>query len=112
MIIARRELTYTNEAGEVVAVPIRLYAPERNALDAKCRVVIEWPDQAEDRTIYGIDEIQAVLLGLQSIGTSIYCSSYHRTGRLFFDRLGTGCGFPVLDNARHLLIGDDKRSEG
>src|SRR3954468_20480558 len=105
MVIACRELKYTNEAGEMVPIPIRLHAPEGNAIDAKCRVVIERPSGTEDRTVYGIDEMQALVLGLQSIGTSIYLSPYHQTGRLCFDKPGAGYGFPVLENARDLLIG-------
>jgi hypothetical protein len=55
---------------------------------------------------------QAIHLTLQIIGSQIYFSDYHKTGRLYFEKLGTGYGFPVPKNARDLLVGDDKRFDG
>jgi len=61
---------------------------------------------------HGVDRFQALFLTLQKIGADIYFSDYHKTGRLYFERQGSGYGFPVPKNARDLLVGDDKRFEG
>jgi hypothetical protein len=44
---------------------------------------------------------------MQSIGTDIYFSEYHKSGQLMWEAPGKGYGFPVPHNARDLLIGDD-----
>ena len=53
--------------------------------------------------------MQAVLLTMQKIGTEIYMSEYHKSGRLLWTAPGRGYGFPVPCNLRDLLIGDDAR---
>jgi len=53
--------------------------------------------------------VQAVLLTMQKIGTEIYMSEYHKSGRLLWTAPGRGYGFPVPSNLRDLLIGDDAR---
>ena len=62
----------------------------------------------ETYTIYGLDQMQAVVLALQGVGAILYLSDYHQTGRLYFDKLGNGYGFPVPKNIRDMLVGDDK----
>ena len=112
MLIATRELKYLTEGGATISVPISLFAPEKNDKDWSCRYTIGWPDDTESRAMYGVDSVQALFLALQGIGTDLYFSDYHETGRLYFERPGTGYGFPVPKNARDLLVGDDKRFEG
>jgi hypothetical protein len=109
MIIAERILKYAAAGGTIAQVPIRLFAPETNGKDWSCRYTIGWPDGLYNGTGHGIDQFQAVILTLQRIGTDIYFSDYHKTGQLYFEKLGSGYGFPVPKNARDLLVGDDKR---
>ncbi len=56
--------------------------------------------------------MQAIILTLQMIGARLYFSDYHKSGRLYFERPGSGYGFPVPKNARDVLVGDDKKFEG
>jgi hypothetical protein len=46
------------------------------------------------------------------IGAHLYFSDYHKTGCLYFEKQGSGYGFPVPKNARDMLIGDDRTFEG
>ena len=57
----------------------------------------------------GVDAVQALLFALQMIGAEVYTSSQHQSGRLEWLERGRGYGFPVPDNIRDLLVGDDKR---
>jgi hypothetical protein len=107
MIIATRELRYTAEDGCSIPVPVNLSVPEEAEMGWKCHYTIGWPEGVEAHTVPGIDAIQALYLGLQALGTAIYLSGYHRSGRLCFDEPGYGYGFPVLTIARDMLIGDD-----
>ncbi len=56
----------------------------------------------------GSDAVQALLIALQMIGSEIYASAHHAAGRLVWLEPGHGYGFPVSNNVRDLLIGDDK----
>ena len=112
MLIAKRELEYVTETGTALPVPVLLYAPENNGKDWGCRYTIGWPNGVEARTGYGIDAVQALVLTLQSIGTSLYSSDYHKSGRLKWGDPNDGYGFPVPKNARDMLIGYGKRFDG
>jgi hypothetical protein len=57
----------------------------------------------------GTDAIQALLNALQMVGTEIYCSEEHRSGKLSWDDNWSGYGFPVPGNIRDLLAGSDKK---
>lgn len=46
------------------------------------------------------------------VGTDIYTSDYHASGKLRWGEPGTGYGFPVPSSIRDLLIGDDKKFFG
>src|SRR3954453_23264775 len=100
MLIATRELEYIAEDGRVLLVPVSLYAPEKNEKDWGCRYTIGWPIGIESRATYGIDSAQALILTLQSIGTNLYFSDYHKSGRLKWGDPNDGYGFPVPKNAR------------
>jgi hypothetical protein len=112
MLIAERLLEYAAPHGAIVEVPVRLYAPEGSEKHWRCRFAIGWPDSAEKGAGYGVDQMQAIILTLQMIGARLYFSDYHRSGRLYFEKPGTGYGFPVPRNARDMLVGDDRRFEG
>src|SRR3954471_5978658 len=112
MLIATRDLTYLSDDGDVTAVLVRLFAPEGSDKHWWCRYSIDWPDGVQAGSGHGVDQFQAIHLTLQIIGSQIYFSDYHETGRLSFEKLGTGYGFPVPKNARDLLVGEDKRFDG
>jgi hypothetical protein len=52
------------------------------------------------------------MMALHMIGADLYTSSYHREGRLVFDKPGNGYGFPVAPTLRDLLVGDDAKYMG
>lgn len=112
MLIAQRDLNYLEENGTVRTVPVCLYAPMHSGRDWSCEYTIGWPDGIYRNKGYGVDQIQAIYLTLQMIGVRLYFSDYHKTGRLYFEKPGSGYGFPVPHNARDLLVGDDKRFDG
>jgi hypothetical protein len=60
------------------------------------------------RAAIGIDAIQAFELALRMIGTNLYTSDLHRSGRLMWLQPGQGYGFPVPNTLRDLLVGEDK----
>jgi hypothetical protein len=48
-------------------------------------------------------------LALKTIGAQIYASDHHASGKLMWLEPGKGYGFPVTNNLRDLLVGDDKK---
>lgn len=109
MLIASRELTL-RASGEDIKIPICIFAPEKEVGGAwGCRFEIDWPDKKSNKTIFGFDSIQALVLALQAIGAEIYSSNYHKVGQLFLDKPGAGYGFPVVPTYRDLLQGDDAK---
>jgi len=108
MLIATRILKLRGKGG-VTDLPIRIFAPARDETGVGCKCEIDWPGRPETRTIYGMDEVQAILLTLQFIGTRIYGSDEHKAGSLSWYEPGRGYGFPVPNNHRDLLVGDDAK---
>jgi uncharacterized protein DUF6968 len=68
-----------------------------------------WPEGKAERWSTGVDAAQALVMALQMIGVEIYTSRHHESGRLRWLAAGAGYGFPVSNNARDLLIGDDRK---
>jgi uncharacterized protein DUF6968 len=108
MIIATRHLIFRDK-GRTTDIPIRIHAPERAEVDWICRFEIGWPEGKVERWGTGVDAVQALLFALQMIGAEVYTSSQHQSGRLEWLARGRGYGFPVPDNIRDVLVGDDKR---
>jgi hypothetical protein len=109
MLIATRELTLL-DGGNDIKIPIRIFAPEFESPGAwSCRYEVDWPGENHVMTVWGFDGVQALLHALQIIGAEIYSSNYHEAGQLFFDKPGSGYGFPVMSNIRDLLQGNDKK---
>lgn len=106
MIIFQRSLSYDDQRGEQ-EVRILVYAPRQAERDWNCAYEIAWPDGPRRGFGYGVDSTQAVLMTLQAIGTDIYTSDYHRSGRLRWEVAGGGYGYPVPRTIRDLLVGDD-----
>ncbi|MGO4525317.1 hypothetical protein AB4097_10690 [Microvirga sp. 2MCAF35] len=112
MIIAQRDLDYAAQSGTTIPVPVRLYAPEGGGKHWSCRFSIGWPDGVDEDTSHGVDQVQAIILALQTISARLYLSDYHQSGGLYFETPGSGYGFPVPKILRDVLIGDDKRFDG
>lgn len=107
MIIATRVLKL-REPDADIDVQIRIFAPERlHDGSWNCRYEIGWPDQTRTVNSGGVDSVQSLLLAMQMIGSEIYATNFHKAGKLFLDRPGSGYGFPVAVSLRDLLVGDD-----
>ncbi|MBA4222081.1 MAG: hypothetical protein C0458_15250 [Methylobacterium sp.] len=107
----RRILTYASESGDV-PVPITIDTPRQGERDWSYAYEIGWPDGPRRGFGYGIDATQAMLLALKAIGTDLYTSDHHRSGRLRWGKPGDGYGYPVPKNIRDLLVGNDAEYEG
>jgi hypothetical protein len=108
VIIATRTLTLLDDQ-RAVEVPIRLYAPEPAQVGWICRFEIAWPEGKIERWGSGVDAVQALSIAMQMIGAEIYVSRHHEANRLMWLAPGRGYGFPVTNNIRDLLVGDDQK---
>jgi len=106
MLIATRVLKLCRASADI-EIPVRIFAPVQSAVDWSCRFEIDWPEEKRVRIATGIDAIQSLLLALQMIGAQIYTSDYHTAGNLMWQAPGQGYGFPVPNNIRDLLMGND-----
>ena len=93
-------------------IPVRVYAPIPDDDAWRCAYEIDWPDRQKSSAALGIDALHALQLAMQKIAIEIYTSSYHKSGRLYWERPGGGYRFPIAKNSRDLLIGDDKEFDG
>jgi hypothetical protein len=107
-VIATRVIKLESDNREV-AIPIRVFAPEREDNAWSCRYQIDWPEGTQDRKAGGADSMQALIIAIKMIGADLYSSSYHRSGKLMFHTPGSGYGFPVATTMRDLLQGDDAK---
>jgi hypothetical protein len=109
MKIAERILKI-RQSGTELEVPIRIYAPECDATNAwSCAYEIGWQGAPRRFSSGGIDSVQALVLALQMIGAELYSSQHHAAGRLAWEEVGGGHGFPVPRTISDLLVGDDVR---
>jgi hypothetical protein len=109
MKIATRLLRMKNSSGEV-RIPVNVFLPEREHDGTWfCRYEIDWPEGTWRSRAGGVDAVQSLFLALQMIGSDIYTSDYHKSGRLFLDAPGSGYGFPVPVTLRDLLVGEDRK---
>jgi hypothetical protein len=106
MILAVRRLKLLGDNGQS-EVPVSLFASEESAGVWSCRYQIGWPESTRENLAYGVDAIQAMILALQKVGIELYTSDAHKSGRLVWHNPGEGYGFPVSQNVRDLLVGDD-----
>src|SRR5262245_60360327 len=107
MIIATRHLTFS-DASAAHEIPVHIHAPEKAEVDWICRYEIGWPAGKVERRIGGVDAVQALLCALKIIGAELYASTQHESAGLVWLSPNRGYGFPVFQNLRDLLIGDDK----
>jgi len=108
MLIATRILKLRRPTGDS-GIPIRIYAPEQREVDWACRLEVGWPDGMLEMAARGIDAVQALHLALQLVGAQAYASAHHASGKLMWLEPGRGYGFPVTNNLRDLLVGEDKK---
>jgi len=111
MIIASRILKFQNRESEI-DVQIDIHMPKLDESDWICHYEIHWPDGKQANFAKGFDSVQALHLGMQRICLDLYMSKYHTTGNLYWDKPGSGYGFPITPNGRSFLVGDDKIFEG
>ena len=71
-----------------------------------------WPDGTQIGYGAGVDAVQALSIALMNIAAQLYTSSYHRSGKLRWDKAGNGYGFPIAKPLRHLLVGEDRAFDG
>lgn len=109
MIIANRSLKLCHMHSEI-EVLVRVYAPEFRDDDWSCKYEIGWPQGTREGCAFGIDSAQALFVALQKIGTEIYASDYHQSGNLMWSERARGYGFPVPQNLRDLLVGEDAKT--
>lgn len=106
MIIAKRELQL-DDGGTSVSLVVDLHQPTTDGRAWRCDFVIHWPSGTQRSHAMGADGIQALFLAMQMVGTLLYASKYHATGRLkWLD--GGGYGFPLRLSARDLASGTDR----
>lgn len=109
MLIATRLLKLRHN-GSGVEIPIRVFSPREEDASWKCDFEIGWPDGVLAMAAGGVDAVQALDLALKMIGAIIYASDHHASGKLMWLEPGKGYGFPVTNNLRDLLVGDDRPS--
>jgi hypothetical protein len=108
MIIASRTLKLRQEYGDT-DIAERIYAPRSDGDSWVCSYEIDWPEGTRNSFAGGFDSVQSLHLALTKIGVEIYTSDYHKSGHLAWGEPGKGYGFPVTQNLRDLLIGDDAK---
>lgn len=108
MIVANRSLTLRNGQTEI-EVAVRIFAPEHDRTAWVTKYEIDWPEGMRRGAAEGFDPVQSLLHALTMIGAEIYTSDYHKSGNLTWGGPGQGYGFPVPQNLRALLIGDDAK---
>jgi len=108
MTVMTRRLKIKAGHGDV-DVPIRVFWPIEGDGAWECRWEIEWPDRTRANAGRGVDAVQALLHALQMVGTEIYCSDEHRSGKLSWVSGRTGYGFPLPASGRDPFVGDDAK---
>lgn len=106
MTIATRSLRIRRGTIDV-EVQVRIFAPRQDGRAWSCRYEIDWPSGKRERSAFGFDAVQALVLALQAIGAELYTSDAHASGSLRWQTVGRGYGFPVPQNIKDVLIGDD-----
>jgi hypothetical protein len=108
MIIADRLLKLRDGQTDA-ALGVRVFLPERDQRAWSTRYEIDWPEGTRKGAAIGIDSVQSLLFALKMIGAEIYTSDYHKSGKLKWSETGQGYGFPVPQNLRDILQGDDAK---
>lgn len=107
MIIASRILKMTASSG-VTDIRIDIFQPTQDGDGWICRYIVNWPDIPWESYAAGHDAVQALFSAMQKIGIELYASNEGKSGHLTWDDW-RGFGFPVPQNMRDRLIGDDAK---
>jgi len=108
MIVASRSLKLRQGKSDK-DVAVRIFSPQPDQNHWSCAYEIDWLEGTRKGAAHGFDSMQALILALNMIGTEIYTSEYHKAGDLSSGDSWKGYGFPVPQNLRDLLIGDDAK---
>jgi hypothetical protein len=98
-----------HEGESATEIVVRVFAPRPDGAHWSCDYEIDWPEGTRKGAAHGFDSVQALLVALNFIGSELYTSDYHKAGSLAFAGSWKGYGFPVPQNLRDLLIGDDAK---
>jgi hypothetical protein len=108
-VVATRILKLRRPKG-YVDLPVHIFAPSKKGEEWFGRVEIGWPGTPQPIAINGCaDAIEVLETSMRVIGAVLYSCMPHLTGELVWKQPGNGYGFPVLEDMRELLQGDDKR---
>jgi hypothetical protein len=77
-------------------VPCRFFKPEADRGDFFCRLEVDWPEGTKSRRIYGVDEVQALLLAMQTAHADLLAVREH-DGRDVSWLGQRRLGFPIAD---------------
>jgi len=109
MIIATRVLKLRRPEG-YVDMPVHIFAPRQEGGEWRGRVEIGWPGTPQPIDVNGCgDAVHVIEMSMRLIGAVLYASKEHASGKLVWQQPGNGYGFPILDDMRDVLQGDDKR---
>lgn len=101
-----RTLKLEND-GKAVDIPVQVFWPVKDGAAWSCRWEIQWPGRTRSNAARGTDGVQALFNALQMIGSELYGSDAHKSGRLSWENGWAGYGFPVPNNIRDMLMEDD-----
>ena len=87
-------------------VPCRFFKPEADRGNFCCRLEVGWPEGTQSRTIYGVDEVQALLLAMQTAHTYLLVAR-EQDGRNVSWLGERRLGLPVADVVRDWDVGGD-----
>ena len=109
MIIATRVLKLRRPEG-YVDLPVHIFAPKQKGEEWSGRVEVGWPGTPQPIDVNGcVDAVDVLETSMRLIGAVLYASMPHLSGNLVWQQPGNGYGFPVLEDMRDVLQGDDKR---
>lgn len=87
-------------------VPCRFFKPVADGGDFCCRLEVDWLEGTLSRTIYGVDEVQALLLAIQTAHAYLLAAR-EQDGRKISWLGERRLGLPVADVIRDLDVDSD-----
>jgi len=96
-------------AGRIVEVPIKIGPTTALNGTWTCPFRIGWPDTPKTGQASGVDSAQALYHAMQLVAVQLYMSEPHRRGNLYWDKPGSGYGFPLPAGGRDIAVGADRK---
>ena len=93
-VIARRVYEIVGDQAEC-----RFYKPEKVDGNFFCKVQIDWPEGTKNKRVGGVDEVQALLLGMMLAHTDLLAAR-NMDGRAIEWLDGQSLGLPVAPSIR------------